>query len=127
MLNCGRYGLSGEIILKLIRFFVMCLHQTKVTTVYHTLLFALTAGTCPRRRRRRENDECHYITEGVFPGRTSLEIESGWVGLAKVGWEVFTSEHLLLKHNLSAKTAIPENIVAKLIIKTLSNIFKTIL
>ena len=27
-----------DFILKLIRFFVMCLHQTKVTTVYHTLL-----------------------------------------------------------------------------------------
>ena len=38
MLNCGRYGKCAENISKLNLFFVMCLHQTKVTTVYHTLL-----------------------------------------------------------------------------------------
>ena len=49
MLNCGRYDLCAENILKLIRFFVMCLHQTKVTTVYHTLL---SSKCCLRRGQK---------------------------------------------------------------------------
>ena len=39
--NVVGVGICAENISKLILFFVMCLHQTKVTTVYHTLLWLL--------------------------------------------------------------------------------------
>jgi hypothetical protein len=41
-----------------------------------TVRFRFDRRHPPRKKKKRENDSCHYITEGVFPGRTSLEIES---------------------------------------------------
>ena len=47
---------------------------------------------CPpspaQEEKKRRKRCCHYVTCGDFPDRTSLETESGWDGLAKVGWEV---------------------------------------